>query len=284
MHPKNLNNKSYNFDALVNSHRELKQYVRVNELGSRSIDFSDSQSVFHLNKAILKLHYKIKEWDLPANYLCPPIPGRADYIHHLADLFSEDTKKLQTFRGLDIGMGANCIYPLLGARIYGWNMIGVDIDLSAVNSAKEIIRSNPGLEEQIEIRHQPEKGNIFKGIIKTGESFDFSMCNPPFYISEEAAVKANLLKNTNLNMVSNVRNFSGQSNELWCNGGEALFIKRMIKDSISFKNQVTWFTTLVSKKDNLPKIYKLLEKLKVSHKTIEMAQGKKKSRFVAWKW
>lgn len=284
MHIKNVNNKPYNFDALINSHRELEQYVHVNKSGSRSIDFSDPQSVFHLNKAILKLHYNIKEWDLPANYLCPPIPGRADYIHHLADLLSEDTGNLQPLRGLDIGMGANCIYPLLGARIYGWYMVGVDIDISAVNSALGIIRSNPGLEEQIEIRHQPEKGNIFTGIIKTGESFDFSMCNPPFYISDEAAVKANLLKNTNLNMISNVRNFSGQSNELWCNGGEALFIKRMIKDSKSIKDQIKWFTTLVSKKENLPKIYKLLEKLKGSHKTIEMAQGNKKSRFVAWKW
>ena len=78
------------------------------------------------------------------------------------------------------------------------------------------------------------------------------------------------------------RNFAGVSHELWCNGGEALFLKRMIKQSVSVKHQVQWFTSLISRKENLPKIYKQLDKLKATHKTIPMEQGQKKSRFVAW--
>jgi len=31
-------------------------------------------------------------------------------------------------RGLDIGTGASAIYPLLGARVYGWSFLGTDID------------------------------------------------------------------------------------------------------------------------------------------------------------
>ena len=58
----------------------------------------------------------------------------------------------------------------------------------------------------------------------------------------------------------------------------------MIKQSIVYKKQVGWFTTLVSKKENLSKIYKQLDKLKVTRKTINMTQGSKKSRFVAWKF
>ena len=79
-------------------------------------------------------------------------------------------------------------------------------------------------------------------------------------------------------------NFGGQANELWCNGGEALFIKRMIKQSVAFKSQVGWFTTLVSKKENLAKIYKQLDKLKVTRTTIPMTQGNKQSRIVAWRF
>ena len=41
-----------------------------------------------LNRALLKADYGIDFWDIPPNYLCPPIPGRVDYIHHLADLLA----------------------------------------------------------------------------------------------------------------------------------------------------------------------------------------------------
>jgi 23S rRNA (adenine1618-N6)-methyltransferase len=54
--------------------------------------------------------------------------------------------------------------------------------------------------------------------------------------------------------------------------------------SVDFKTQVEWFTCLVSKKENLRKIYKQLNKLNATYKTIQMNQGNKQSRFVAWKF
>ncbi len=57
----------------------------------------------------------------------------------------------------------------------------------------------------------------------------------------------------------------------------------MIKESLEFSKNCLWFTTLVSKKENLPFIYKALKDLKaVEVKTIEMAHGQKISRIVAW--
>ena len=289
MHPNNLHLAAYNFDALVVSHPELAPFVINNNHGTETIDFSNSEAVLHLNKALLIRHYKIKDWSIPQYYLCPPIPGRADYIHHLADLLNEsDIKK--KIKGLDVGTGANCIYPILGARIYNWNMVGVDSDAAAIASAKKNVIASEGLAEKIEVRFQTTNANIFEGVIAEGEYFDFSMCNPPFHTSEEEATKATLRKLRNLDQKDQpyqtkkeiTLNFGGQANELWCNGGEALFIKRMIKQSTSFKTQVGWFTTLVSKKENLKKIYKQLDKLKATHKTIKMDQGNKKSRFIAW--
>ena len=56
----------------------------------------------------------------------------------------------------------------------------------------------------------------------------------------------------------------------------------MIKESFEFKNNSLWFTTLVSKKENLPFIYKALEDIKVVEiKTIDMSQGQKITRIVA---
>jgi 23S rRNA (adenine1618-N6)-methyltransferase len=289
LHPNNLHTNPYNFDTLCKRHPELTEYVFTNDHSTETIDFANSDAVFHLNKAILKHHYKITDWNIPKYYLCPPVPGRADYIHYIADLLSEHgiTKKI---KGLDVGVGANAIYPILATRIYHWNMVGADSDTAAVASAKTNISASEGLIDTIEIRYQDTNANIFEGIISENEYFHFSMCNPPFHASEEEATKGTLRKLRNLQQEEQpyqtkkeiTLNFGGQANELWCNGGEALFIKRMIKQSFDFKTQVGWFTTLVSKKENLNKIYKQLDKLKARHKTIKMEQGNKQSRFVAW--
>jgi len=250
-----------------------------------------SEAVLQLNKALLKHYYQVSNWEIPTHYLCPPIPGRADYIHYISDLLAEDNIT-ENCKGLDIGVGANCIYPILGSQIYNWKMVGTDIDENAIVSAKKNASVSEILKNNIEIRHQNNNANIFEGVIKEGEYFHFTMCNPPFHTSEEEASKGTLRKLRNLEDKNKpyqtkkeiVLNFGGQANELWCNGGEALFIKRMIKQSVKFKSQVGWFTCLVSKKENLQKIKKQLDKLKVTHRTIPMSQGNKKSRFIAWKF
>ncbi|WP_298540212.1 23S rRNA (adenine(1618)-N(6))-methyltransferase RlmF [uncultured Aquimarina sp.] len=288
MHPNNIHNSTYDFDVLITSHQDLSSYLSVNSYGNKSIDFSNNQAVLELNKAILKHYYRLNDWNIPKGYLCPPIPGRADYIHHIADLLTKDGSNDQV-KGLDIGVGANCIYPILGSQIYNWKMIGVDINMTAVSAAQANVDLTPNLKKNIELRHQENNANIFEGIIKPNEYYHFSICNPPFHSSEDEATKGTLRKLKNLSTsnektTSLVLNFGGQANELWCNGGEALFIKRMIKQSKNYKTQVGWFTSLVSKKDNLPKIYKQLNKLKAIHKTVQMSQGNKQSRFIAWKF
>ncbi len=249
--------------------------------GNLSVDFSNPDAVYHLNKALLKHHYNLTDWDIPKHFLCPPIPGRADYIHHISDLIDQK----QQVKGLDIGVGANCIYPILGTQIYNWDMVGSDINKNSVLQAIKNVNYTKGLSEKISIKHQENNANIFEGIINENDRYTFTMCNPPFYTSEKDAEREALKKIKNLNDTTELKlNFGGQSHELWCNGGEALFIKRMIKQSAFFKANVTWFTTLVSRKENLPKLEKQLKKLKASIKVIEMSQGHKKSRILAWQF
>ncbi|WP_299767135.1 23S rRNA (adenine(1618)-N(6))-methyltransferase RlmF [uncultured Dokdonia sp.] len=276
MHPNNLHKSSYDFELLQKCNPLLKAYVFVNEYKNKTIDFSNALAVKALNKALLIQYYNINNWDIPNGYLCPPIPNRVDYIHYIADIIN--TKKY--CRGLDIGVGANCIYPLLATQLYKWDMVGADISKSSVAIAKQ--NAAEALTD-IEIRLQETPANIFKGIIKEGEYFDFTMCNPPFYTSAEDAQKANTQKNKKLQISKTTsRNFGGVSNELWCNGGEALFVKRMIKQSVDFKHYVGIFTTLISKKENLPKLIKQLKKLQATPQVIEMQQGHKKSRILIW--
>ena len=287
MHPKNFHNNPYPMDALVEAHPQLKDFVFQNTYGSTTINFSDADAIFHLNKAILIHFYQVSDWTIPYGYLCPPIPSRADYIHYLNDLLT--TVSIQsTINVLDIGTGANCIYPIVANALYGWTAVGCDIDLTAVNAAKKNIAATQKLSEAIEIRHQTSNANIFSGIIQPGEFYHATLCNPPFYKSAEDANRNTMRKLKQLHPEKSIleleRNFEGQPNELWCNGGEALFIKRMIKQSIAFKEQVGWFTTLVSRNEHLEKIYKQLNKLGVQHETLQMKHGSKTTRVVAWSY
>jgi 23S rRNA (adenine1618-N6)-methyltransferase len=292
LHPRNLHRLRYDFELLISNCPELKEYVTINIHGIETIEFSNPLAVKTLNKALLQTYYGIQNWDVPQNYLCPPIPGRADYIHYLADLLAEtingNIPAGSSVLGLDIGTGANCIYPILGNAIYHWSFVATDIDKKAIENCSKIIEANPKLIEAISLQQQTESRFIFKNIITPEDRFTFTMCNPPFHASAEEANKSTTRKISNLNPKDKknekpILNFGGQNDELWCNGGEIGFITQMIYESVKYGSQCLWFTTLVSKKENLSAIYKILKKINaVAVKTIDMAQGQKTSRIVAW--
>lgn len=290
LHPRNQHRFRYDFEQLITCCPELKFFVSRNKYNHKSIDFSDPKAVKALNKALLKQFYGISNWDIPPNYLCPPIPGRADYIHHIADLLNTSNHGItppgHAIRVLDIGVGANCVYPIIGHSEYGWHFIGSDIDPVAIKSANLIIATNDTLNDAIECRLQTASSAIFRNIIKPDDKFDMSICNPPFHASLAQATAGTERKWNNLNPNKNNKstlNFGGQNNELWCKGGEKAFIQKMIEESIEFKTQCLWYSTLVSKKDNIPGIYRSLLKAKaLDIKIIDMAQGQKRSRIVAW--
>ena len=290
LHERNFHNDRYDFKALIQSEPSLNEFVKPNKYGDLSIDFANPQAVIALNKALLSFFYGVKNWSIPSDYLCPPIPGRSDYIHHIADLLAASNggkiPKGSNIKGLDVGIGANCIYPIVGVSVYGWSFTGSDIDEVALKSAQNIINSNESLKENIIVKLQTNSKNIFKNIISKEDKFDFTLCNPPFHKSQKDAIAGNKRKVQNLTkqVVSKAAlNFGGKNNELWCEGGEVAFIKKMIKESKEFSKNCLWFTTLVSRKENLDFIYDALEDIDVlEYKTINMAHGQKISRVIAW--
>lgn len=292
LHPRNQHNGNYDFETLTGALPELKQFVSLNKFGNESIDFANPEAVRALNKALLKQYYNINYWELPKTNLCPPIPGRADYIHHIADILAENHNgKIPTGSGvkiLDIGVGANCIYPIIGHQEYGWTFVGTEVDKPAKLTAENIINHNPELKDSISIRLQQSKRQIFKGIIQPEERFDMTICNPPFHNSKEEATKGTQRKLKNLGKATEgkpVLNFSGQNNELWYEGGELAFITNMIYESVHFKTKCQWFSSLVSKKENLKPLYTILKKVNATAvKTIEMEQGNKVSRILVWRF
>ena len=160
LHPRNIHRFSYDFKKLIDSSPELEAFVFTNEHEIESIDFSNPNAVKALNKALLISDYDINYWDIPKDYLCPPIPGRADYIHYIADLLANSNNDIipegEQVVGLDIGIGANCIYPIIGNNAYGWSFVGADIDEDALQNCKKIIAHNPKLIDVISLQLQVE--------------------------------------------------------------------------------------------------------------------------------
>jgi 23S rRNA (adenine1618-N6)-methyltransferase len=292
LHPRNPHKVRYDFEALVRAFPALAGYVRPSPVGSATIDFGDPAAVLALNRALLAHHYGILQWEIPRGYLCPPIPGRADYIHHLADLLGEDRpsriRRGPTVRVLDLGVGANCIYPIIGVSEYGWRFVGTDVDPAALVSAESIVAANPILQGKVEVRWQRSRRAIFDGVVAPEETFAASICNPPFHASPQEAAAGTERKLRQLRLARPghpVRNFGGQAHELWCEGGEVGFVERLIAESAQRPQLCEWFTSLISKRESLPALHRALAKVQPREvRTIALAHGQKKTRLLAWRF
>jgi len=286
LHPRNRHRQRYDFPALIASHPPLQSFIVTTPRGDSSIDFADPLAVKTLNQALLKHFYQIDSWDIPDGFLCPPVPGRADYLHWLADLLALDNGQQvpRDINVLDIGCGANCIYPLIGYREYGWRFTGSEVNAQAMKAAGAILDANPTLRRAIRLRRQSQSNQMFHGIIHKNEFYHAVVCNPPFHASSEQAAEGSARKTRNLGLAQDAPlNFGGQQAELWCEGGEKAFISQMIAESVSYARQVIWFTSLVSRREHLPALRQALTEAGArTVRIVDMAQGQKQSRFIAW--
>lgn len=292
LHPRNPHQGKYDFKELCKTSPELETFLRPHQTGGETIDFSDEKAVLCLNKSLLSHYYQVKIWAIPSGYLCPPIPGRADYIHHLADLLAGSGERAfptgKRVKALDIGTGANCIYPIIGSQSYGWQFVGSDSDPVSIQTARMIVQSNNCLKKRVKIVEQSDKQSIFNGVIKEGDRVDVTLCNPPFHFSMTEAESGNMRKWSHLNKETDHNrmvkfNFGGQKSELCYLGGELAFIKQMVKESYDYANQVCWFTSLVSKGGHIGPLKRLLARAEIKQlEVVKMSQGRKQSRFIAW--
>jgi len=292
LHPRSRHHGRYDLPALVACCPELEAFVVANPAGEATVDFANPQAVKVLNRALLKHHYGVAYWDLPLGYLCPGIPGRADYLHQVADLLSGG-EEAAIPRGpevavLDIGTGANAVYPLIGVAEYGWRFVGVDIDPLAVKWAGQLVAANPAMKGRVELRLQKKPELLFEGVVRPGERFAVAICNPPFHASPEEARAGAIRKARGLGQRPAAvpkLNFGGQGAELWCPGGEAAFVGRMIRQSAERPELCGWFTCLVSRSENVPRMQRELKTVAAKEvRVLPMAQGQKRSRLLAWRF
>lgn len=286
MHPRNRNSGRYDLPRLAAASPALAPFLRLSPRGEPTVDFADPAAVKALNAALLKDLYGLEHWDVPPGYLSPPVPGRSDHLHYAADLLAPpggEPPRGPAVRVLDVGVGANCIYPIVGRGEYGWSFVGTDVDPAALRCAEAIVAANPLLRGSVELRRQTPPA-VLAGVVRPGERFDLAVCNPPFHASLEEARAGTRRKWENLGRAPDSRrNFGGQGGELWCPGGEAAFTAAYIRESAPLAAQFGWFTVLLSKAETLPRARAALARAGAADvRVVEMSQGHKRSRLLAW--
>ncbi|KAI9365867.1 hypothetical protein BD770DRAFT_423739 [Pilaira anomala] len=274
MHPRSVFNERPDFGQLAERYDSFKPFIIKGKGDRVHIDFKDPEAVKELNVCLMKEYFDIT-MDFPIDSLCPPVPNRLNYILWLQDLMN-DTVTTTNIIGIDIGVGASCIYPLLGcANNPNWRFLATDVDSRSIKYAIENVERN-NLQDRIIIRYNPDPNKIF--ILDDTTDYDFCMCNPPFYSSQEEIEQGLLNKELEPSTVC-----QGSINEMITEGGELGFISRMIKESVGLGRRIRWYTSLVGLKKTIQPLVRLLKESGISNYVVTtFIQGDTTRWGIAW--
>ncbi|KAM4795094.1 RNA N(6)-adenosine-methyltransferase METTL16 [Rhinophrynus dorsalis] len=281
MHPRNrYKDKPPDFAYLASKYPDFKQHVNVNLAGKISLNFKDPCAVRALTCTLLKEDFGLSI-DIPLERLIPTVPLRLNYIHWVEDLISYlGTDQTALRRGIDIGTGASCIYPLLGATLNGWYFLATEVDDICFNYAKKNVEQN-NLADLIKVVKVPQKTLLMDALKEESEIiYDFCMCNPPFFANQMEAQGVNS-RNPHRPPPSSVN--TGGITEIMAEGGELEFVKRIIHDSLQLKKRLRWYSCMLGKKCSLAPLkeeLKIQGVPKVSH--TEFYQGRTMRWALAW--
>ncbi|KAI8093706.1 S-adenosyl-L-methionine dependent methyltransferase [Halteromyces radiatus] len=277
MHPRNIyKDNPPDFTALAQQYESFRPFVLG---GTRPyIDFKNPEAVRELTCCLLKHDFDL-DVHFPLNRLCPPIPNRLNYLLWIEDLLEEssisDNKK--NVMGIDIGVGASCIYPLLGCQMHPhWRFLGTELDAESFDYAKKNVDRN-GLQDRISLVLNKDENKIFL-LDPSIDSYDFCMCNPPFYASQEELQQG--LENKELEPSAIC---TGTTSEMITEDGEYGFIKRMILESKRYKYRIQWYTSMMGLKRTIRPITQLLKQQGITNYVVtEFCQGRTKRWGIAW--
>jgi 23S rRNA A1618 N6-methylase RlmF len=271
-------------------------------------DWKNPRALRDLTCAICWKYFSLR-LEIPLNSLIPPVPSRLDYLLFLEDLLfgqitSADGKKdendpqfdldrKRAIKGIDIGTGASCIYPLLGCCLENhenWSFLGLEKDIVNLEFAMSNVERNH-LKDRITFHHNTNKQDriLPKSIIKKSGPFDFVMTNPPFYENGEQLLEQREEKERGPHSLC-----TGKPSEMIVKGGEVGFIKQLIQESIKLRKYITWFTSLIGKKADTDILIDFLHEIKEQNSKTKpldliynletIKQGFTSRWILSWKW
>ncbi|XP_038549975.1 RNA N6-adenosine-methyltransferase mettl16 [Micropterus salmoides] len=277
MHPRNrYKDKPPDFGYLASKYPDFQQHVHTSLTGRPVVNFKEPEAVRALTCTLLREDFGLTI-EIPLERLIPTVPLRLNYIHWVEDLI--DGQK-QPRRGIDIGTGASCIYPLLGATMNGWYFLATEVDDICFDYATKNVEQN-NLSELIKVVKVPQKTLLMDALKEETELvYDFCMCNPPFFANQLEAKGVNS-RNSRRPPPSSVN--TGGVTEIMAEGGELEFVKRIIHDSLQLKKRLRWYSCMLGKKCSLTPLKEELRKQgvpKVTH--TEFCQGRTMRWALAW--
>ncbi|XP_068022025.1 RNA N6-adenosine-methyltransferase METTL16 [Melanerpes formicivorus] len=281
MHARNrYKDKPPDFAYLAAKYPEFQQHLQTTLTGRVSLNFKDPEAVRALTCTLLKEDFGLTI-DIPVERLIPTVPLRLNYIHWVEDLIGhQEADKRVLRRGIDIGTGASCIYPLLGATLNGWYFLATEVDDMCFNYAKKNVEQN-NLSDLIKVVKVPQKTLLMDALKEeSGIVYDFCMCNPPFFANQLEAKGVNS-RNPRRPPPSSVN--TGGITEIMAEGGELEFVKRIIHDSLQLKKRLRWYSCMLGKKCSLAPLKEELRIQgvpKVTH--TEFCQGRTMRWALAW--
>ncbi|TRY92542.1 hypothetical protein DNTS_024549 [Danionella cerebrum] len=276
MHPRNrYKDKPPDFVYLASKYTEFQKHVETTLTGRVTLNFKDPEAVRALTCTLLKEDFGLTI-EIPLERLIPTVPLRLNYIHWVEDLVGGQGNSQ---RGIDIGTGASCIYPLLGATMNGWFFLATEVDDICFNYAKKNVEQNH-LAELIKVVKVPQKTLLMDALKEESIVYDFCMCNPPFFANQLEAKGVNS-RNSRRPPPSSIN--TGGVTEIMAEGGELEFVKRIIHDSLQLKKRLRWYSCMLGKKCSLAPLKDELRKQgvpKVTH--TEFCQGRTMRWALAW--
>ncbi|KAI9247486.1 hypothetical protein BDA99DRAFT_526016 [Phascolomyces articulosus] len=265
------------FGELAQQYPALRPFVYTDRSDRPHIDFKDPKAVRTLTWCLLKRDFDL-DVKLRDDRLCPPVPNRLDYIIWIENILHEtlSSDQFQNARGIDIGVGASCIYPLLGCvRHKDWKFDGTEINETSVRCARGNVDKNK-LNDRITVRYNDNPERIF--LLDKGESYTFCMCNPPFYASPDELEES--LQNKQ-DLPFSV--CTGTQNEMITDGGEYGFIERIMNESLIYKDRIQWYTSLIGLKKSVRPLVNQLKSFGITNYVVtEFIQGRTKRWAIAW--
>ncbi|KAJ3589976.1 hypothetical protein NHX12_007933 [Muraenolepis orangiensis] len=236
MHPRNrYKDTPPDFAYLASKYPEFQQHVHTSIAGRSMLNFKEPEAVRALTCTLLKEDFGLSI-AIPLERLIPTVPLRLNYIHWVEDLVGGQG---QPRKGIDIGTGASCIYPLLGATMNGWYFLATEVDdicfdyatkNVAQNNLSELIKGKP----MVKVPHKTLLMDALKE--ETTIVYDFCMCNPPFFANQLEA-KGENSRNSRRPPPSSVN--TGGVTEIMAEGGELEFVKRIIHDSLQLRTRLS---------------------------------------------
>ncbi|KAJ8880520.1 hypothetical protein PR048_016990 [Dryococelus australis] len=277
-HPRIMYCTPPNFKEMAIRYPKFRKFAIQELSGRMTIDFKNPAALQALTITLLEKDFGLNV-EIPLDRLVPTVPSRFNYVLWIEDLLQAAGSAGIEVRGIDIGAGASCIYSLLAAKTKGWHMLATEVDSDSYKYAVENVHRN-NLQHLVQVK-QTDTGVVLQGIVSEGQQYDFCMCNPPFFSSEEELDSESKSRSPARPPPHSCR--TGSPSDVVVSGGEVAFISRIIEESKELGTMIRIYSSLLGHKSSMDPVKSLLQKAGVSSMVdTAFCQGRTTRWYIAW--